>query len=95
MFPPSGEVVARQVHHAIIALLLTDMVMPGGMSGQELARRMQADKPGRKVVFMSGYSATIAGQEFQLEVGEMFIQKPFTAGQVFDTIRTTLHCVGL
>jgi PAS domain S-box-containing protein len=82
-------------HHATIALVLTDMVMPGGMSGMEMGRRMCADKPGLKVVFMSGYSTTFAGQEFQLRVGEAFVQKPFTAGQLLKTIRTSFEGAAL
>ncbi len=80
-----------QTHHATVALLLTDMVMPGGMNGQELARQMQAEKPGLKVVFMSGYSATIAGHEFQLKNGETFIQKPFAVDQLLKMVRTILE----
>ena len=80
-----------QKHHASIALLLTDMVMPGGTSGQDLARQMQKESPGLKVIFMSGYSATIAGHEFQLGAGESFLQKPFAAGQLLETIHATLQ----
>jgi PAS domain S-box-containing protein len=79
-----------QAQHASIALLLTDMVMPGGMSGQELARQLQHEKPGLKVAFTSGYSATIAGQEFRLGVDEAFLQKPYEADQLLKTVRASL-----
>jgi PAS domain S-box-containing protein len=44
----------RQAAH--IDLLLTDMVLPGGMSGPELAREMKHLQPDIKVIFMSGYA---------------------------------------
>ena len=50
-------------HRRKVVLLLTDLVMPGSMSGQELARQLLAAQPRLKTIFMSGYSAEIAGQE--------------------------------
>ena len=44
--------------------------MPEGLSGRELAARLQASDPGLKVVFTSGYSVDIAGRELTLEVGQ-------------------------
>ena len=77
-------------HRDRIALLLTDMVMPDGVSGQELARRLRAEKPGLKVVFSSGYSAEIAGRELKLADGENFLQKPFTSDVLLETVRRAL-----
>jgi PAS domain S-box-containing protein len=42
---------------AQIDLLLADIVMPGGMTGSELAERLSQDRPGLKVILMSGYGA--------------------------------------
>ena len=75
---------------ATVALLLTDLVMPGGLSGQELARRLQAEQPQLKVIYTSGYSAEIAGREFKMRQGESFIQKPFAPGQLLDVVRESL-----
>ena len=77
-------------HHGTVALLLTDLVMPAGMSGQQLARQVQSEKPALKVVFISGYSADLAGHELQLRNGENFLQKPFTPDQILRTIRQSL-----
>ena len=57
-------------------LLLTDVVMPG-MSGPELARRMQRSAPGLRVVFMSGYPAQAVAHHGVHAPGEHFLQKPF------------------
>jgi PAS domain S-box-containing protein len=45
-----------QQHRNAIDLLFTDMVMPDGISGRELAERLLAEKPGLKVIYSSGYS---------------------------------------
>ena len=79
-----------QKHRGTVALLLTDMVMPGGMSGQQLAQRLRAEQPGLRVVIMSGYSAEIAGRELKLPTGENFLEKPFASDQLLETIRRCL-----
>jgi FixJ family two-component response regulator len=46
-------------------LLLTDVVMPGGMTGRDLAWQLEQLRPGVPVLFMSGYNAdAIATREF-------------------------------
>ena len=77
-------------HRSTVALLLTDLVMPGGLGGHELGRRLEAERPGLKVVFASGYSADIAGRDLQLQPGEAFIQKPFATDHLLETIRRCL-----
>ncbi len=77
-------------NRATVSLLLTDLVMPGGLNGQELARRLQAEKPDLKVIFASGYSAEIAGRDFRLLPGEAFINKPFATDFLLETIRRFL-----
>jgi CheY-like chemotaxis protein len=77
-------------HSQTVALLLTDLVMPGGLSGQELARRLKTDHSLLKVIFTSGYSIGIAGRELKLLDSESFIQKPFTTEQLLETVRRCL-----
>jgi len=77
-------------HRGSVALLLTDLVMPGGMSGQELARQLVANHPQLKVVYTSGYSAEIAGQEFLLRPGDAYIQKPCPSAQLLEAVRRSL-----
>ena len=80
------------LHEARIALLLTDMVMPQGLTGRDLAARLQARKPGLKTVFMSGYSAELAGRdtEFMRRTKSCFLQKPCTARALLETVRQCL-----
>jgi two-component system cell cycle sensor histidine kinase/response regulator CckA len=64
---------------ADLALLLTDVVMPG-MNGRELAERMRAGNPDLLVVFMSGYTDEILDQQSLVGPGAEFLAKPFTPG---------------
>ncbi|HEY1661431.1 MAG TPA: PAS domain S-box protein [Verrucomicrobiae bacterium] len=73
-----------------IDLLLTDLVMPGGMTGKELAARLLKEKPNLKVVYTSGYSAEIVGKDFPLREGVNFLTKPFQAINLAKTIRDNL-----
>jgi PAS domain S-box-containing protein len=77
-------------HRGSVALLLTDLVMPGGISGQELAKQLVGRQPTLKVIYTSGYSAEMAGRALQLRRGETFVQKPYPTGQLLETIRRSL-----
>ncbi len=81
-------------HSGTVALLLSDLVLPAGMSGQELAGRLQQDKPHLKVIFTSGYSAEIAGRQLKLRNGENFVPKPFPPDQLLETVRRCLDTNG-
>ncbi len=66
------------------------MVLPGGMSGGELARRLRRERPEFRVLVFSGYSAEIAGRDLGLESGTHFLQKPCTAVQLLGKVRGCL-----
>ena len=73
-----------------IDLLLTDMVMPGGMMGSELATRLRADNPSLKVIFSSGYSPGMAGKDISLFERRNFLPKPYSIGKLAQFVRETL-----
>jgi CheY-like chemotaxis protein len=77
-------------HRDEIHLLLTDMVMPGGISGRELAERLLKENPKLKVIYASGYSPEIAGKDFHLEEGVNFLTKPFQTQKLAQTVRQKL-----
>jgi len=79
-----------QEHKAGIALLLTDLVMPGNMNGHELAAKLRAEQPGLKVIFTSGYSADIVGKNFKLDPDLNFLQKPYHPQTLALTVRRCL-----
>lgn len=76
-----------------IDLLLTDLVMPDGMSGIELAATLRKVRPDLKVVFMSGYSPEIAVGECPAFDHVNFLAKPFRAHQLSAVVRAALDFV--
>ena len=83
-----------QEHRTEIGLLLTDVMMPDGMNGKELAQRLRRENPELKVIFMSGYSPEIAGQDFPLQAGVNFLAKPFQMQALAQIIRDCLDKSG-
>jgi PAS domain S-box-containing protein len=77
-------------HSGEIHLLLTDMVMPGGMSGKELAEALLQQDPKLNVIYASGYSAEIAGRDFLVEEDINFLTKPFQTHKLAQIIRDKL-----
>ena len=73
-----------------IDLLLTDMVMPGGVMGVELATRLRAGNPHLKVIFTSGYSPGMAGKELSSEQEKDFLAKPYSIGELAEKVRRAL-----
>ncbi len=80
-------------HRDAIDLLLTDMVMPGGVSGQELATRLLAEKPGLKVVYNSGYTDEMLGENSPLRDNPNFMEKPFSPHKLLKQVRNCLDGV--
>jgi two-component system cell cycle sensor histidine kinase/response regulator CckA len=77
-------------HGETVDLLLTDIVMPDGMTGRDLAEKVQADKPGLKAIFTSGYSSDIVGKDFILQEGLNFLQKPYQPQKLASAVRKCL-----
>jgi CheY-like chemotaxis protein len=73
-----------------IDLLLTDLVMPQGLSGIELAQRLLAQKPGLKIIFTSGYNVSDMDTDFVSEGGGAFLQKPYTRSTLAQAVRESL-----
>ncbi len=69
-------------HGREIVLLLTDMVMPRGISGRELARRLVAENPDLKVIYTSGYSPELFDGNLALEEGVNYLPKPYTSAML-------------
>jgi CheY-like chemotaxis protein len=100
MLRDEGYVVieARSGEHALeqlagagdVQIVLTDIVMPGGMTGVELAEKVEAAEPWRRVVLMSGYDRLFpewgeTGARFPL------LMKPFTAEQLIQQMHDVLE----
>jgi two-component system cell cycle sensor histidine kinase/response regulator CckA len=77
-------------HKAEVDLLLTDLVMPEGMSGRQLAERLLAQDPALKVIYTSGYSPGMAGQDIALLEGFNFLAKPYPPSRLAHLVRECL-----
>ena len=90
---------ARSGRHALevwaaaggeVDLLVTDMIMPEGILGGELADLLLAQKPELKVIFTSGYSPDMAGKNISLIEGSNFMPKPYSIGKMAQLVRQCL-----
>ena len=77
-------------HEQEVSLLLTDMVMPEGMTGMELAEHLQSLKPGLGVIIASGYSADMVQAGVPTREGVVYLPKPFKIKMLADTVRECL-----
>jgi CheY-like chemotaxis protein len=76
-----------------IDLLLTDMVVPEGMTGSELAAQLKQRRPELKVIYSSGYSPETLSRDFGQ--GEtFFLSKPYLLPQLARTVRQCLDGIG-
>ena len=77
-------------HQAKIDLLLTDIIMPGTLSGRDLAERLLQEKPSLKVVYCSGYSDDVLGKDFVTTRRFNFLQKPYDPLKLARMVRNHL-----
>jgi CheY-like chemotaxis protein len=77
-------------HRGPINLLLTDMVMPEGLSGMELAQKLLGNDPRLKIIFASGYSMDELDTDFIREGHATFLQKPYTHVSLAKAVRDSL-----
>ena len=79
-----------QQHRDKISLVLTDVIMPGGMSGQDLAAKILAEQPTARVVFTSGYTGEKATIHVPLIEQVNFMRKPFGPGELAEFIQKAM-----
>jgi PAS domain S-box-containing protein len=73
-----------------IRLVLTDMVMPGGMTGLELITRLRGDRPDLRVILSSGYSADLLKEGTRERAGVQFLAKPYGTAALAEAVRSCL-----
>jgi len=79
--------------HPQIAMMFTDVVMPGGMNGDELAEVALSLRPDLKVLFTSGYAEPEIARQ-GLGAGA-WLKKPYTAAELAEKIRSILRPSGV
>ena len=76
-------------HNGQVDLLLTDMIMPGGMTGNDLAAKLRKQKPGLKVIYTSGYSSELMGKDAGAS-DTTFLAKPYLPLELAQAVRKCL-----
>jgi PAS domain S-box-containing protein len=77
-----------------IDLLLTDVVMPGGVNGRQLAEAAVGKRPGLRVLYMTGYTRDAIVHQGRLDLGINMISKPFSLEQLASKVRQVLDAAG-
>jgi PAS domain S-box-containing protein len=85
-----GALTLCEAYQEKINLLITDVIIPGGMNGHELAKALTLLHPEMKVLYMSGYTDTIIDHQGVLAPGITFLQKPFTPTVLIHKVRGIL-----
>ncbi len=86
----SGPAAIEACKDGAIDLLITDVVMPGGMSGPDLAREFADRQPGIKILYISGYAERLVADKSAADLGARFLGKPFRKELFAKTIREIL-----
>jgi PAS domain S-box-containing protein len=73
-----------------VDLLLTDMVMPHGMTGRQLAEQLLAERPSLRVVYTSGYSVDFTAPGHNFQEGFNFLPKPYRPEDLVKIVRSCL-----
>ena len=86
----SKEALAHLERGASFELLFTDVVMPGGMTGRELAEAIQKERPAIKVLYTSGYTDNSIVHHGRLDEGVLLLTKPYRKPELARMIRQAL-----
>lgn len=85
------EALAVLRRHPEVQLLFTDIIMPGGMNGRELADAAREMRPDLKVLFTSGYTENVIVQEGKLISGLHLLSKPYQRRELANKVRQVLE----
>jgi signal transduction histidine kinase/ActR/RegA family two-component response regulator len=73
-----------------IALILSDVVLPDGMKGPQLAEQAKSIRPDVKLLYMSGYTDNAIAHHGRLDPGVKLLQKPFRRSELGAAVRAVL-----
>ncbi len=86
---PGGLAILRS--DAVIDLLITDVGLPGGLNGRQVADAARESRPGLKVLFVTGYAENALVGNGHLDNGMEILTKPFVLADLGDRIRKMLE----
>jgi signal transduction histidine kinase/CheY-like chemotaxis protein len=89
---PDGSAALRACdqHQGNLDLLISDIVMPGGLNGPQLAAHIRASRPETRVLLMSGYTDDAFSSSAEIVPDVHFIQKPFTSAYLIEKVAEAL-----
>jgi signal transduction histidine kinase/ActR/RegA family two-component response regulator len=73
-----------------IDLLLTDVVLPKGMTGRQVAEELARQRPGLRVLYASGYSQDVIQHRGQLAPGLCLLSKPYNLDELAQAVREVM-----
>ena len=73
-----------------IDLLFTDVILPGGMTGADIAQQARAQQPGLRILFATGYARNAIIHHGRLDPGVELLTKPFTYAELATKVREML-----
>ena len=85
-----GEAARTQLSAGGISLLITDVVLPGGMTGRDVAEEARTLRPGMRVLYVSGYARSAIIHQGKLDDGVQLLTKPFTRESLIHRVRELL-----
>jgi two-component system, cell cycle sensor histidine kinase and response regulator CckA len=91
VFGNGPEAVAKlEERETPVDLLVTDLILPGGLSGGDIVRRAQELRPGLKSICISGYASEDSSRDLHLEAGVNLLRKPFVLQALVQLVRQRL-----
>jgi CheY-like chemotaxis protein len=85
--PAALRLLRRETH---VDLLFTDVVLPGGMTGAQVAAEAREIQPGIKVLFTTGYARNAIVHNGRLDPGVQLITKPYSFADLAAKVRDVL-----
>lgn len=79
-----------QQHADRIVLLFTDLVLPDGMNGRELAQRLRSQKHTLRILFTTGYNSDVVAP-LAGDVGVHFLAKPYRPAELVQMVQQSIH----
>lgn len=78
-------------HNPDIELLVTDIVMPGGMNGTELSKKIKEKIPSIKILYMSGFPSGVIADKSGTDLDAPLITKPYSLDELSSVLEELLH----
>jgi PAS domain S-box-containing protein len=86
----SGAALAHVERGQPFDLLFTDVVIPGGLTGRQLAEEVTRRRPGTKILYTSGYTENSIVHHGRLDQGVMLLSKPYRKSTLASMVRLAL-----